>query len=86
MRALGGGPDGTAPAAALTALAATALGRALPGAAAARLDEARLRFYRLAPALSLVEGPLRLLDTDVPDRDWWREVAEGNLTRVLAAG
>ena len=32
------------------------------------LDEERLRLYRLALHLSLIAGPLRLLDGDFPDR------------------
>lgn len=48
------------------------------------LDEARLRLYRLATYLSLVEGPLRLLETDFPDRKLMRDIAEDNLARLLA--
>lgn len=49
------------------------------------LDPARLELYRLALPLSLVEGPLRFLDTDPPDPGFWRGIAEGNLERVLTA-
>ncbi|WP_406105514.1 phosphotransferase [Micromonospora globbae] len=52
---------------------------------AADLDEARMRLYRLALALSLVEGPLRLLETGFPDVDGMRRIAEHNLRRALAA-
>lgn len=48
------------------------------------LDERRLRFYALALRLSLVAGPLRLLDGDFPDRDAMMAIAEHNLRQVLA--
>jgi Phosphotransferase enzyme family len=48
------------------------------------LDEQRLRFYRLALHLSLIAGPLRLLDGDFPDREPMREIAEFNIARALA--
>lgn len=48
------------------------------------LDERRLRFYLLAMRLSLVAGPLRLLDGDFPDRDAMMAIAEQNLRQVLA--
>jgi hypothetical protein len=48
------------------------------------LDERRLRFYTLAMRLSLVAGPLRLLDGDFPDRDFMRGIAEHNLREALA--
>jgi phosphotransferase family enzyme len=48
------------------------------------LDEARLRLYRLAMYLSLVAGPLRLLDGDFPDRDAMAQIAEHNTARALA--
>ncbi|MFE4820207.1 phosphotransferase family protein [Streptomyces sp. NPDC056704] len=40
------------------------------------LDEDRLRLYRLAMHLSLVAGPLRLLDGDFPDPEFMRAIAE----------
>ncbi|RKN56252.1 aminoglycoside phosphotransferase family protein [Micromonospora costi] len=49
------------------------------------LDETRLRLYRLALSISLVEGPLRLLETGFPDADAMRRIAEHNLRRALAA-
>jgi hypothetical protein len=52
--------------------------RPVPG-----LDPARMSLYRLAQHLSLVEGPLRLLDGDFPHRDAMREIAEHNVERVL---
>ncbi|PRY34796.1 phosphotransferase family protein [Umezawaea tangerina] len=49
------------------------------------LDEARLRFYRLALHLSLVAGPLRLLEGDFPDRDGMLGIVESNMGHVLGA-
>jgi hypothetical protein len=48
------------------------------------LDENRLRLCRLTQYLSLVAGPLLLLDGDFPQVDGMREIAEGNIPRVLA--
>ncbi|MFD9575898.1 phosphotransferase family protein [Streptomyces sp. NPDC059982] len=48
------------------------------------LDEQRLTFYTLAMRLSLVAGPLRLLDGDFPDRDFMMGIAEHNLEEALA--
>jgi len=48
------------------------------------LDSDRLRFYRLAIYLSLVAGPLRLLDGDFPDRQVMLEIVERNIGRTLA--
>jgi hypothetical protein len=50
----------------------------LPG-----LDPRRMAFYRLAMHLSLVEGPLRLLDGDFPHRDGMRQIAEWNVGHTL---
>ncbi|WP_262055861.1 phosphotransferase family protein [Streptomyces sp. STR69] len=48
------------------------------------LDPARLRLYRLAMHLSLVAGPLRLLDVgDFHDPEFMRGIAEHNLGQVL---
>ncbi|MFJ6390501.1 phosphotransferase family protein [Streptomyces sp. NPDC091972] len=47
------------------------------------LDEDRLRLYRLAMHLSLVAGPLRLIEGDFPNPGWMREIAEHNLGEVL---
>ncbi len=47
------------------------------------LDERRLRFYRLALHLSLIAGPLRLLDGDFPDREPMQQIADFNTDRVL---
>lgn len=48
------------------------------------LDEQRLTFYTLAVRLSLVAGPLRLLDCDFPAVDAMAGIAEHNLQRALA--
>ncbi|MEV6872104.1 phosphotransferase [Amycolatopsis sp. NPDC051128] len=48
------------------------------------LDGDRVRFYRLAMYLSLVAGPLRLLDGDFPDRSAMLEIVEQNIGRTLA--
>lgn len=50
----------------------------------AGLDPARLSLYRLAQYLSLVEGPLRLLDGDFPHREAMREIADHNIERALS--
>jgi hypothetical protein len=48
------------------------------------LDPARLNLYRLAMHLSLVAGPLRLLDGDYPDREPMLRIAEYNTQQMLA--
>jgi hypothetical protein len=48
------------------------------------LDTDRLALYRLALHLSLVAGPLRLLDGDFPDRDGMMEIVTWNVARVLS--
>jgi hypothetical protein len=47
------------------------------------LDENRLRFYRLAMHLSLIAGPLRLLDGDFPDREPMLRIVEYNIGKAL---
>ncbi|WP_441249388.1 phosphotransferase family protein [Kitasatospora sp. McL0602] len=47
------------------------------------LDEDRLALYTLAMRLSLVAGPLRLLDGGFPDRALMAEIAEHNLREAL---
>ncbi|MEV6521171.1 aminoglycoside phosphotransferase family protein [Longispora sp. NPDC051575] len=49
------------------------------------LDRDRLRLYDLALELSLVAGPLRLLDGDFPDREFMLHIAGHATRRVLAA-
>lgn len=48
------------------------------------LDPARLDLYMLAMRLSLVAGPLRLLDGDFPHRTVMQEIAEHNAKEALA--
>ncbi|MFD0342393.1 phosphotransferase family protein [Streptomyces sp. NPDC127117] len=48
------------------------------------LDPRRLDLYMLAMRLSLVAGPLRLLDGDFPDRAFMRSVADHNARQALA--
>jgi hypothetical protein len=52
--------------------------------ARADLDERRMAFSTLAMRLSLVAGPLRLLDGDFPHRAEMLEIAEHNLRETLA--
>jgi hypothetical protein len=47
------------------------------------LDEARLALYLLVQRLSLTAGPLRLLETDFPDREFMRGIVEHNLREAL---
>lgn len=49
------------------------------------LDQHRLRLYRLALSLSLAAGPMRLADSDYPERDFMIEIAEYNAERVLSS-
>jgi hypothetical protein len=70
------------------ALCRTRFGRAYEPLRAAGLDEARLRFYEFARALSLIEGSLRVADGDVPDRnvpgrDVMLGIAADNAGKVL---
>ncbi|MFD5572781.1 phosphotransferase family protein [Streptomyces cadmiisoli] len=48
------------------------------------LDPARLDLYMLAMRLSLVAGPLRLLDGDFPHHTAMQEIAEHNAKEALA--
>ncbi|HET9896988.1 MAG TPA: phosphotransferase [Streptosporangiaceae bacterium] len=59
-------------------------GRHYPLLPHADLDQERVDFYRLAMHLSLVAGPLRLLDGDYPDRQEMLEIIECNALQVLA--
>ena len=47
------------------------------------LDERRMSFYTLAMRLSLVAGPLRLIEGDFPGRAAMRGIAEHNLQQAL---
>jgi hypothetical protein len=49
------------------------------------LDDRRLRFYALARHLSLVAGPLRLLDGDFPDRRFLFDIIGHHVRSVLDA-
>jgi hypothetical protein len=49
------------------------------------LDPHRLELYRYTQVLSLIEGPLRIADTDFPDRQWMLDLAEWNIGKALAA-
>lgn len=49
------------------------------------LDLNRLELHRYAQVLSLIEGPLRIADTDFPNRQWMLDLAEWNITKALAA-
>lgn len=49
------------------------------------LDERRMRLYALALDLSLIEGPLRLLDGDYPEREMMLAIASSAVDRALAA-
>lgn len=48
------------------------------------LEPTRLRLYRYAQVLSLIEGPLRIADSDFPDREWMLNLAEQNIGKALA--
>ncbi|MFG2047413.1 phosphotransferase family protein [Micromonospora sp. NPDC048935] len=60
-------------------------GEAYPALRPVELDPHRLELYRYAQVLSLIEGPLRIADTDFPDRRWMLDLAEWNITKALAA-
>ncbi|MGP3916706.1 phosphotransferase family protein [Nonomuraea sp. 10N515B] len=60
-------------------------GEAYPVLRPVDLDPHRLELYRYAQVLSLIEGPLRIADTDFPDRQWMLKLAEWNITKALAA-
>lgn len=47
------------------------------------LDPARMALYELARSLSLVEGPLRILETDFPHRDFMRSIVTVHTAKVL---
>lgn len=47
------------------------------------LDEDRMALYLFTQRLSLTAGPLRLLDSDIPDRKFFQQIAEYNLTQAL---
>ncbi|WP_240229542.1 hypothetical protein [Devosia lacusdianchii] len=47
------------------------------------LDPARMHFYELAQSLSLIEGPLRILQTDFPDKPFMRMLVSIHTDKVL---
>lgn len=59
-------------------------GEHYPALARPGLDPHRLGLYALATHLSLVTGPLRLLDGDFPDREGMEAIVEHNLASALA--
>ncbi|MEU1013901.1 phosphotransferase [Streptomyces sp. NPDC005890] len=59
-------------------------GHQYPALSRPGLDPARLDLYMLAMRLSLVAGPLRLLDGDFPHRTVMQEIAEHNAKEALA--
>ncbi|MFE0537816.1 hypothetical protein ACFW20_27690 [Streptomyces nigra] len=59
-------------------------GERYPALARPGLDPNRLDLYALATHLSLVAGPLRLLDGDFPHREVMRGVADHNAGAALA--
>ncbi|MBO4207411.1 aminoglycoside phosphotransferase [Micromonospora echinofusca] len=59
-------------------------GAAYPALRPVGCDPRRLELYRYAQVLSLIEGPLRLADTDFPSRRWMRDLAERNIVKALA--
>jgi hypothetical protein len=59
-------------------------GEQYPALSRPGLDSARLDLYMLAMRLSLVAGPLRLLDGDFPHRTVMQEIAEHNAKEALA--
>jgi Phosphotransferase enzyme family len=48
------------------------------------LDPDRMALYELTQRLSLVAGPLRLLDSDYPEREFMLGIAEWNLNKAIA--
>jgi len=58
-------------------------GRDYPALRPRGLDQERMRFYRLAMHLSLIAGPLRLLDGDFPDREPMTRIVDYNIGRAL---
>lgn len=48
------------------------------------LDEARMRLYQLAMHVDLVAGPLRIAQSDHPERQWFLDLADYHLHKALA--
>jgi hypothetical protein len=47
------------------------------------LDPDRLRLYELVRVVSLIAGPMRMVDGDFPDRDFMRQIAGWNTESLL---
>ena len=47
------------------------------------LDENRLRLYQLAMHVDLVAGPLRIAESDHPERQWFVDVADYHLRKAF---
>jgi hypothetical protein len=47
------------------------------------LDEHRLRLYQLAMHIDLVAGPLRIAESDHPERQWFLDLADDHLQKAL---
>jgi aminoglycoside phosphotransferase (APT) family kinase protein len=60
-------------------------GENYPRLGPATIDPARFELYTYAQVLSLIEGPLRIAETDFPDAQWMRDLAGWNITKALAA-
>jgi aminoglycoside phosphotransferase (APT) family kinase protein len=58
-------------------------GDAYPALNPVDVDHDRLELYHYAQVISLIEGPLRIADTDFPDRQWMLELAEVNIAKAL---
>ena len=58
-------------------------GELYPALRTVPLDPDRLALYRLVHYLSLVAGPLQLIEGDFPNVSFMREIAEGNALRAL---
>ncbi|WP_088283377.1 phosphotransferase [Kineosporia sp. A_224] len=63
----------------------TRFGEDYPALNPVDLDPHRLELFRFAQVLSLIEGPLRIADTDYPDRQWMLDLAERNIAKALAS-
>ena len=48
------------------------------------LDEARMSLYQLAMHVDLVAGPLRIAQSDHPERQWFLDLADYHLHKALA--
>ena len=58
-------------------------GEDYPALRTVELDPERLAFYRLVHYLSLIAGPLQLIESDFPNAGFMRDIAEGNAVRAL---